>query len=55
MSRFAAVRAWFGRLFGGGAGGDPEQLATRALHALEHALAENDAESRLQRLRRPGL
>ena len=51
MSRFAAVRAWFGRLFGGGAGGDPEQLATRALHALEHALAENDAESRLQRLR----
>ena len=32
-------------------GRDPEQLAARALATLEHALAESDAESRLQGLR----
>src|SRR5262249_53813047 len=48
-----ALRRWWRRLErpGAGADGDAEQLAARALAALEHALGENDAETRLQGLR----
>lgn len=50
MSWLAGLRLWFEQRFGHGAG-DADQLATRALVALEHALSESDAESRLARLR----
>ena len=51
MSWFAAVRRWFESRFGHADSADPEHLATRALHALENALAESDAAARVVRLR----
>jgi len=52
MSWLRALGELLSRRFGRARpGGDPEQLAARALATLEHALAESDAESRLQGLR----
>jgi len=50
MSWLDRVRGWFSRR-PRMSGADAEQLAARALQALEHALGETDAEARLQGLR----
>ena len=50
MSGLGWLRALFARLRGG-APVDAEHLASRAVHALENALAESDSEARLVRLR----
>ena len=50
MSGLEWLQALFARLRGG-APVDAEHLASRAVHALENALAESDSEARLVRLR----
>ncbi len=50
MNPFQRLGAWFAKLFHREQV-DPAHLQTRAVHALENALAESDADSRLARLR----
>lgn len=47
MNLFQRLRAWFDRRLEG----DREHLESRAMHALENALADEDADTRLTRLR----